>query len=318
MNNREWFQNAKFGMMIHWGLYSLLGGEWKGRRMPHIGEWAQSYFKIPNREYHELTKVFHPMYFCADDWVKLAKEAGMKYLVLTAKHHEGFAMYHSKVSDFNVCDRTPYGKDIVEEFAESCAKHGLKLGLYYSQELDWSEEHGGGYCARELNCGEMSWDNNWDFPDREKKDFSICFERKIKPQVTELLTNYGEICLMWFDTPFAITKEQSQQLYDLVKSNQPDCLVNSRIGNGLGDYGSAGDNQIGTDKKKMLYEVPATLNDTWGYKSYDNNWKSADRVKEIKEDLNAKGINYLLNIGPDYLGRIPVPAIDILKKVGQG
>lgn len=130
MNNREWFQNAKFGMMIHWGLYSVLGGEWKGRRMPHIGEWAQSYFKIPNQEYHELTKVFHPMYFCADDWVKLVKEAGMKYLVLTAKHHEGFAMYHSKVSDFNVCDRTPYGKDILEEFAESCARHGLKLGLY--------------------------------------------------------------------------------------------------------------------------------------------------------------------------------------------
>lgn len=323
MSNKKWFQNAKFGLMIHWGLYSVIGGEWKNRRMPHIGEWAQSYFRIPNREYHQLTKVFHPVFFNADQWVKLAKEAGMTYLIVTSKHHEGFAMYQSKVSDFNVCSQTPYGKDIIAEFAESCAKYGLKFGVYYSQELDWSHKDGGGYWSRkenkipQKNCGEMDWDNSWDFPDRDKKDFSVCFEEKIKPQVTELVKNYGDISIIWFDTPFVITREQSLELYHLVKNYQPDCLVNSRIGNGVGDYGSAGDNQINCRKSNSLYEVPATLNDTWGYKSYDNHWKSAEQILETKKKLNDQGINYLLNVGPDYLGRIPAPALDILKQVGK-
>ena len=318
LDNREWFKNAKFGLMIHWGLYSIIGGEWKGRRMPYIGEWAQSYFKIPNAEYHELAKVFNPIYFNADEWAGLAKAAGMKYIVVTSKHHEGFALYHSRVNEFNTFDGTPSKRDIIAEFAQACRKHGLKLGLYYSQELDWSEEHGGGYKnVSELNCGEMSWDNNWDYPDRDKKDYSICFEKKIKPQVTELLTNYGDICLIWFDTPFVITPEQSRELYDLVKSCQPECLVNSRIGNGMGDYGSAADNETDAEKSSNLYEVPATLNDTWGYKSYDNNWKDAERIKEIKNSLNSRGINYLLNVGPDHLGRIPAPAVEILKKVTE-
>lgn len=318
MNNKEWFKNAQFGLMIHWGLYSVIGGEWKGRRMPFIGEWAQSYFRIPNSEYHKLTKVFNPIYFDADEWVRLAKNAGMQYIVVTSKHHDGFSLFHSKISKFNVCDSTPFKRDIIEEFARSCKKYGLKLGLYYSQELDWSEEHGGGYAGvSELNCGEMSWDNSWDFPDRSKKDYSICFEKKIKPQVKELLTNYGDICLIWFDTPFVINSKQSRELYNLVKSCQPECLVNSRIGNGLGDYGSAGDNEIDAEKTNALYETPATLNDTWGYKSYDNNWKNAEDIKKIKKSLNDRGINYLLNVGPDHLGRIPAPAVEILKKVGE-
>jgi len=319
MTNREWFKQAKFGMMIHWGLYSLPAGEWRGERMDEIGEWCQQYFRIPNAEYHRLAGIFNPIFFDAEEWVKLAKDAGMQYMVFTSKHHEGFAMYHSKVSKFNIVDATPFGRDVLAELAEACYKHNMKLGLYYSQEIDWSEPNGGGYTSGKTWCnGKGYWTNNWDFPDDAHKNFSQCFEDKIKPQVKEILTGYGDICLIWFDTPGVITPEQSEELYNLVKTYQPDCLVNSRIGNGRGDYGSAGDNEIPEDDKgEMLFETPATLNDTWGYKSFDNNWKDAQMVKQIKNHLNERGINYLLNVGPDYLGRIPGPAVDILREVGR-
>ena len=319
MTSREWFKQAKFGMMIHWGLYSLPAGEWHGERMEDIGEWCQQYFRIPNREYHKLAGIFNPIYFNAEEWVKLAKDAGMQYMVFTSKHHEGFAMYHSKVSKFNIVDATPFGRDVLAELAEACYKHNLKLGLYYSQEIDWSEPNGGGYNHGKTWCGGKAyWTNNWDFPDDANKNFTQCFNDKIKPQVKEILTNYGDICLIWFDTPGVITPEQSDELYNMVKQYQPECLVNSRIGNGRGDYGSAGDNVIPEDDKgEMLFETPATLNDTWGYKSFDNNWKDAKTVKQIKNHLNARGINYLLNVGPDYLGRIPGPAVDILREVGK-
>ena len=319
MTNREWFKQAQFGMMIHWGLYSLPAGEWKGRRMEDIGEWAQQYFRIPNDEYARLADVFNPILFNADEWVDLAIEAGMKYMVFTSKHHDGFAMFKSEVSKFNIVDATPFGRDVTAELAEACYKKGLKFGLYYSQDLDWNHPHGGGYTMGKTWCGGKAyWTNNWDFPDDDKKDFSICFEEKIKPQVTEILTKYGDLCLIWFDVPGTIKREQTDELYNLVKKYQPNCLVNSRIGNGYGDYGSAGDNEIPNDDKSgMLFETPATLNDTWGYKSFDNNWKSADRIIEIKNHLAVRGANYLLNVGPDYLGRIPAPSCDILREVGR-
>ena len=319
MTNKEWFKDAKFGMMIHWGLYALPAGEWKGRRMEDIGEWAQEYFRIPNAEYARLADAFNPILFDADEWAELAADAGMKYMVFTSKHHDGFAMYKSDVSPYNIVDATPFGRDVVGELAEACRKRGLKFGLYYSQDLDWSHPHGGGYKTGKTWCGGKAyWTNNWDFPDAEKKDYARCFEEKIKPQVTEILTRYGDLCLIWFDVPFTISPAQTDELYRLVKKYQPDCLVNSRIGNGYGDYTSAGDNQIPDDDKgEMLFETPATLNDTWGYKSFDNNWKNADRVIELKKHLNERGINYLLNVGPDALGRIPAPACDILREVGR-
>ncbi len=319
MTNKEWFKDAKFGMMIHWGLYALPAGEWKGRRMEDIGEWAQEYFRIPNAEYARLADAFNPILFDADEWAELAADAGMKYMVFTSKHHDGFAMYKSDVSPYNIVDATPFGRDVVGELAEACRKRGLKFGLYYSQDLDWSHPHGGGYKTGKTWCGGKAyWTNNWDFPDADRKDYAICFEEKIKTQVTEILTRYGDLCLVWFDVPFTISPAQTDELYRLVKKYQPDCLVNSRIGNGYGDYTSAGDNQIPDDDKgEMLFETPATLNDTWGYKSFDNNWKSADRVIELKKHLNERGINYLLNVGPDALGRIPAPACDILREVGR-
>ena len=320
MDNREWFKNAGYGMMAHWGLYSMLGGEWRGRRVRDYAEWIQSWLAIPNAEYSKLAEVFNPIYFNADAWIRLARDSGMKYFVFTSKHHDGFAMFKS-ADLFNIVDATPFGRDVTAELAEACYKYGLKFGLYYSQELDWHHPHGGGY-TNLSGCSGSSWDNNWDFPDRAGKDFSICFEEKIKPQVKEILTGYGDLCLIWFDVPHTITKEQSLELNQLVKKYQPDCLINSRIGNGAYDYVSLGDNEYPTEFKISenfdpnsidgikyspygLYETAGTINSSWGYKYYDQNWITPEEIKARRKRLNDLGINYLLNVGPDGLGRIP-------------
>ena len=335
MNNHEWYKQAKYGMMVHWGLYSILGGEWKGKRTPLYGEWIQSYFGITQPEYSQLASVFNPIYFNAEQWVMFAKNCGMKYIVITSKHHDGYALYHSKVDSYNMVDATPFKRDIIAELAEACYKHGIKFGLYYSQELDWHDPDGGGY-DKTTGCAGIGWSNIWDYPDNSKKDFTRCFENKIKPQVEEILTKYGDLCLIWFDTPGVITKAQSLELHDMVKKYQPNCLINSRIGNGTYDYVSLGDNEI---PEKMpdsidnsvdmngiggfkyspygLYETAATLNDTWGYKYFDHSWKSPETVLKNKNHLNSLGINYLLNVGPDALGRIPSISQDILLKVAE-
>ena len=195
------------------------------------------------------------------------------------------------------------------------APHGSRHAILYC--------HGGGYTRGHTNHGPhddecMAWTNDWDFPENDKKDYAQCFESKIVPQVKEILTQYGELCLIWFDTPTTLSPAQSQTLVDMVHTYQPNCLINSRIGNGLGDYRSLGDNQIPEEYLSGgLFETPATLNDTWGYKSFDNNWKDARRVLDLKRHLNERGINYLLNVGPDYLGRIPAPAAQILRNAGR-
>ena len=317
MDNKAWFREAGFGMMIHFGLYSLLGGEWKGQRMEYIGEWIQSRFRIPNAEYGRLAKAFNPLYFSAEEWVLAAKAAGMKYIVVTSKHHEGFALFRSEWDDFNVVDGTPFGRDILAELADACYKHGVRLGLYYSQDLDWHDPNGGGYLAKVTNYG-MSWTKAWDFPDNAKKDYRLCFSGKIKTQMKEILTKYGDLCLLWCDTPCTITPAQSLELYHMIKQYQPHCLVNSRIGNGVGDYRSGGDNELGMQGESgVLCETPTTLNRTWGFKYFDHDWKSAEEVTRLRRELNARGVNYLVNVGPDWLGRLPAPALDILRAVGQ-
>ena len=255
----------------------------------------------------------------------------MKYLVITTKHHDGFAMYHSKVDKYNVVDATPFGRDVVAELADACKKHGVKLGFYYSQDLDWHEQHGGGYLSNHIETAGTTWDNSWDFTG--EKDFSICFENKIIPQIKEIMTNYGEICVAWFDMPMTLTQEQSQKIYDTVKELQPNCLINSRLGNGKYDYVSMGDNEVpetldvtddnidynSVDGLKPspngLYETAATMNKTWGFSYRDQNWKPAEEIYRLKTHLNSLGMNYLLNVGLDGLGRIPLPSYKILKEV---
>jgi len=298
----DWWRRNKFGMFIHWGLYAIPAGEWKGERIPGIGEWIMYRAQIPVEEYEKLAEQFNPFKFDAAEWVSLAKNAGQKYMVITSKHHDGFCMFNSDVTDYNIVDATPFDRDPIEELAIACEKQGIKLGFYYSQTQDWHHPDGVG--------------NDWDY-DEEEKDFADYLENYVKPQVRELLTNYGPIGLIWFDTPREITEEQSQSLLDLVHELQPDCLVSGRVGNTLGDYASTGDNAIPERAVDMDWETPATINDTWGYKTHDDNWKSVETLIQKLVDIVSKGGNYLLNVGPTAEGIIPQPSVDRLLSMGD-
>jgi alpha-L-fucosidase len=298
----EWWREARFGMMIHWGLYAIPAGEWNGKPVAGIGEWIMNRAKIPVATYEQLAGQFNPVKFNADEWVAVAKSAGAKYIVITSKHHDGFAMYGSKASKYNIVDATPFHRDPLKELAAACQRGGIKLCFYYSQTQDWHEPDGNG--------------NTWDWPDESKKNFTKYLNEKVKPQVTELLTGYGPIGLIWFDTPRIITKEQSQELYDLVHKLQPDCLVSGRIGHGLGDYDSAGDNQIAVGKVQRDWETPVTMNDTWGFKKDDSNWKPVPVLIRQLVQIASRGGNYLLNVGPTAEGVIPQPSVERMAAIG--
>ena len=304
----EWWREARFGMFIHWGLYAVLAGEWQGQRIRGIGEWIMHIAKIPVHDYAALAKRFNPDSFDADAWVLLAHEAGMKYLVITAKHHDGFAMYKS-ANPYNIADATPFKRDPMKELAEACHKYGIRLCFYYSQDLDWHAPGGSLHWEEDDAAGQSA--------SVSPKCFAQYIEEKVKPQLRELLTNYGPVGLIWFDVPAVITKSQSMELRELVHSLQPDCLVSGRVGHDCGDYGSLGDNQIPAGHVTGDWETPATLNDTWGFKHYDQNWKSADYLLRLLVQCASKGVNYLLNIGPDAKGVIPLPSVERLKEIGQ-
>ena len=308
---RNWFKEAQFGIMSHFGLYSIFDGEYKGQP---CDEWARMHMQIPREEYHALAGAFNPIYFNADEWIKTVKDSGAKYFVFTAKHHEGFSMYRSKVSKFNIVDATPFKRDIVAELAESCYKYGIKLGLYYSQDLDWDEKDGGGFieCEFYKHCH-----NTWDYPIDREVNFQRYLNEKAIPQVEELLKNYGDLCLIWFDCPWTMTNEQSNYFAALVKKYQPSCLVGGRLGNGVGDYGSGADNDVDMEIQKQLNEAPVTISDHWNFSVYDNNYKSPEKIRAIRNNLNGRGINFLLNVGPDNLGRFPGPAVRILEELDK-
>ncbi len=297
-----WWRDARFGMFIHWGLYAMPAGEWKGNLIPGIGEWIMNRARIPVAEYELLANRFNPVKFNAEDWVQLAKAAGQKYIVITSKHHDGFAMFKSATSRYNIMDATAFGRDPMKELAEACKRHGIRLCFYYSQSQDWHHPDGAG--------------NTWDF-DETKKDFPKYLNELVKPQVREILTQYGPIGLIWFDTPMRMTKEQSLELRDLVHALQPQCLVSGRVGNDVGDYRSMGDNQIPVKVLDYDWETPVTLNDTWGFKKDDNNWKSTQTLIRQLVDVVSKNGNYLLNVGPTAEGMIPQPSADRLREVGE-
>lgn len=298
----SWWREVRFGLFIHWGLYAVPAGRWKGKPVPGIGEWIMHRAKIPAAEYEKLAADFNPTRFDARTWVQLAVDAGMKYLVITSKHHDGFAMYGSKASPYNIVDATPYARDPLKELAHECQKAGIKMCFYYSQDQDWHHPGGSG--------------NDWDYPNRTKEDFARYLKTKVKPQLKELLTEYGPIGLIWFDTPWWITKTQSLDLKRYVHRLQPNCLVSGRVGHDVGDYGSFGDNQIPVGRIEGDWETPATLNDTWGYKTGDSSWKSVEELLYLLVDLASKGVNYLLNVGPTAEGIIPAPSVERLQTIG--
>jgi len=298
----QWWRDARFGMFIHWGLYAIPAGEWNGKEYDHIGEWIMNDAKIPAVEYRQLAAKFNPVKFDARAFVATAKNAGMKYIAITSKHHDGFAMFKSNASKYNIVDATPYGKDIIKELAEECHRQGIQMCFYYSQSRDWNEPDALG--------------NEWDFP--QDGNFQKYLDEKVKPQLTELLTQYGPIGMIWFDTPMTISKDQAQQLKDLVRKLQPATIISGRLGGGVEtDYMSTGDNVIPATVIPGDWEVPATLNNTWGFKKNDHEWKSPEALTRLLFDIAAKGGNYLLNVGPTAEGIIPQESVDILAKVGD-
>jgi alpha-L-fucosidase len=298
----EWFREAKYGLFIHWGLYAIPAGEWNGTRSPGLGEWVMLRSHVPVKQYEQLASRFNPVKFNADEWVKVAKDAGMKYIVITSKHHDGFALFKSNASTYNVVDATPFKRDVLKELADACARAGIRLGFYYSQSQDWHEPNGAG--------------NDWDFPADDKKDYDQYLRGKAEPQIRELLTGYGKVALIWFDTPRMMTGDRPHRFTRIVRELQPDTLIDGRLG-AEGDYTSTGDNVIPPNVSGEAWEVPATINHTWGFRKDDTDWKSPGQIAFKLVDIVSKGGNYLLNVGPTAEGVIPPVSQDILRTVGR-
>lgn len=299
----KWFREARFGMFIHWGVYSVPAGTYNGKRIGGIGEWIMNSGKIPMAEYQAYAKQFNPVNYNAEEWVKIAKNAGMKYIVITSKHHDGFAMFHSAVSDWNIFDATPFKRDPLKELAAACKRFGIRLGFYYSQAQDWN--HPGGAAAG------GHWDKGQD------GDMAAYVRNIAVPQVKEILTNYGPVACLWWDTPVGMTKEMADELLPLLKL-QPGIIHNNRLGGGYkGDTETPEQFIPATGYPGRDWETCMTMNDTWGYKSYDQNWKSSETIIRNLVDIASKGGNYLLNVGPTNLGEIPGPSVERLKIVGD-
>ncbi|MBB1644791.1 alpha-L-fucosidase [Sphingobacterium sp. UME9] len=304
-----WFTDGKFGLFLHWGLYSQTAGDWDGHPTKG-GEHFMLYERIPVKTYAKIADQFNPTGFDADRWAQKAHDAGMKYLVITAKHHDGFAMYNSAVSDYNIVKRSPWAKDPMKELAVACKKYGLKLCFYYSLGRDW--ENPDVPTNWPVKAGRS---NTWDYPDEDAKDLNKYVENKVKPQLRELLTQYGPIDIIWFDTPELITKKQSQEIKDLIHSIQPDCIINSRIGSGLGDYAVVEQSLVSTARKN--WEACITMSENWGYNKHDTKWKSPELLVRDLIEVVSKGGNLLLNVGPKGDGTWPVESQENLHAIGS-
>ena len=304
-NKMDWWKEAKFGMFIHWGVYSVPAGIYHGKEVNGIGEWIMNRGKIPMAEYQQFAKEFDPTDFNADEWVKIAKDAGMKYIVITAKHHDGFAMWPSKVSKWNIYDATPWHHDPLQELAVACRKAGIKLGFYYSQAQDW-------------NNGGAAAGGKWDPAQEHSMDDYI--DKIAVPQVKELLTNYGSDvpAVLWWDTPRDMNPERAKKLYDTVEKLRPGIIMNNRLGGGYeGDTETPEQHIPAQGYPGRDWETCMTINNTWGYKRNDNNWKSAETLLHNLCDIASKGGNYLLNVGPTSKGIIPQPEVERLAQIGR-
>ena len=312
----KWFVNDRFGMFIHWGIYSSAEGVWKGEKLRNnneYAEWIQYRNRISKEEYLSLLDSFDWEAINPEEWVLLAKESGMKYVTLTAKHHDGFALWNSKSSDYNIYSQITQRRDIVKELSEACQKHGMKLGLYYSHWIDW--EH------------PKSWDHTKELSGLDLKLFDEYWQEKVIPQMTELLTNYGDIGMIWFDmwihhSKTVVSKEQLFQLKNLIRELQPNCLINSRLGLSIEedkdvDYRTLGDNQLGKEKLNYPWQTPATVAHSWGFNAQDSKWKSTTTIlKSLVGNVSLNG-NLMLNIGPRANGGLPFELKSRLKEIGQ-
>jgi len=324
-----WWREARFGMFIHWGVYAVLAGDYDGHTIGKASEWIMNRGKIPVAEYHQVANRFNPVKYDADAWVRTAKDAGMKYIVITAKHHDGFALFGTRASRWNVVDATPYGRDLLKPLAEACRKYGIKLGFYYSQAQDWNNP--GGAASRKATS--EGWANpdstridaytaehkgHWD-PAQTTQTMGEYIDKVAVPEVKELLTNYGDVAVLWWDTPTDMTDEYASKLNALL-ALQPNIITNDRLKRPdfPGDYKTPEQkipNLSELDGKD--WETCMTMNGTWGFKASDHNWKTPTTLIHNLVDIASKGGNYLLNVGPTAEGEIPQPSIDALKVIGE-
>ena len=311
----EWWREARFGLFIHWGLYAVPAGEWKGET--NHGEWIRTTAQIPLEEYDRFVKDFNPVKFDAASWVKMAKDAGMKYIVITSKHHDGFCLFNSQFTDFDIMS-TPFQRDILKELSDACKKEGIKMCWYHSI-MDW---HHPDYLPR------RDWET-------DRSTAGADFDRYVehmKNQLRELLTNYGEIGVLWFDGEWESTwnDKYGKEIYEYVRSLQPAIIVNNRVGaarEGMegstkeggfgGDFGTPEQQIPATGLPGVDWETCMTMNDHWGYNKNDRNWKSTRSIIQMLADIASKGGNYLLNVGPTAEGLFPQESIDRLKEIGQ-
>jgi alpha-L-fucosidase len=316
----DWWREARLGLFIHWGLYAVPAGTYQGERVNGIGEWIMNNGKIPVGEYEKFAAQFNPIGFNADEWVRLAKNAGMKYIVITSKHHDGFCLWDSKVTNYDVVDATPFQRDILKELAAACKKQGIKLCFYHSI-MDWHHPD-----------AQAPFYPNYNDTERTNPNFDRYVENYLKPQLAELLTNYGPIGVLWFDGEWVKdwTEPKGKALYEYVRGLQPTILVNNRVGKGrkgmeglsksdeyAGDFGTPEQQVPATGLPGVDWETCMTMNDTWGYKSYDDHWKSTEELIRTLADVASKGGNFLLNVGPMPEGLIPQASVERLTEMGK-
>jgi alpha-L-fucosidase len=315
----EWWRDAGFGMFIHWGPYAVPAGIHKGESVKGIGEWIMHRGQIPVAEYEEYSRQFNPTQYDAREWVRIAKDAGMKYIVITSKHHDGFCLWDSKVTDYDVMDFAPIKRDLLAELKTACDEQDMILGFYHSI-MDWHHPD-----------AQAPHYPNYNTRDKENPNFPQYYTDYLKPQVRELVKNYDP-AILWFDGEWIpeYTHEQGLEMYNFVRSLKPDIVINNRVDKGrkgmqgmnddkmayAGDFGTP-EQEILEGTSDFLWESCMTMNDSWGYKSEDHNWKSTETLIHNIVDIAAKGGNYLLNVGPTAEGLIPEPSVERLAGIGK-
>ncbi len=311
----SWWRDATFGMFIHWGAYAVPAGMYKGQEVKGIGEWIMHTANIPIPEYEAFVQQFNPVKFDANEWVRVAKDAGIKYIVITSKHHDGFCLWDSKVTGYDVMDASPFKRDILQELSDACKKYGVLLCFYHSI-MDWHQP-------------DAESKKDYTHQQTPNPDWARYRETYLKPQLAELIRKYDP-AVLWFDGEWIPewTEDQGKELYSYLRRIKPSLIINNRVGKGragmqgMNQYkDAAGD--FGTPEQEILegtseydWESCMTMNDTWGFKANDHNWKSAETLVHNLIDIAAKGGNYLLNVGPTAEGLIPAPSVERLAEMG--
>lgn len=322
-----WYKQARFGMFIHWGVYSEAAGSWKGVPIekgqgPKVAEWIMFAFQIPRDEYRAFAGDFNPDPSFATHIAGLAKETGMKYVVITAKHHDGFGLFDSAHSDFDVADATDYRGDLIKELYDACRAEGLDFGIYYSHGKDWSEGCDSLYAETKAYndpFGVHTRPNGINLWDPSPNRYLDYLENKAYPQIAELIRLMPDLRLIWFDGEGLITEAQAFRFYKMIYDLNPNIIVNRRVGYDFGDYIDAGDNRTpaADELPTKHFETCGTANRSWGFKAHDHAWKSSNQLLRHLVDIVSKGGNYLLNIGPDGKGRVPRPCVESFQDVGE-